>query len=74
MAVPLTTTWQDDFEARWDAFPERLGDRLGEIAEDRHEVLGCWIRPERRDGLRHVHVLLKNEAALKPWMSTQRMD
>jgi hypothetical protein len=37
VVVPLTA-WQDDFEARWDAFRERLRNRMREIAEDGHNV------------------------------------
>ena len=63
--TPLTLTWRDDYEARWDALRERLGVRLREIAIDGHKVKGCYIRPEGRDGLRHVHVLLKNEEPIE---------
>jgi len=64
-ACGVAPDWQDDTDARWDAFRERLRNRHREIAEDGHEVLGCHIRPEGRDGLRHVHVLLKNEEPIE---------
>lgn len=46
LATPLTLTWQDSADARWDAFRERLGVRLREIAIDGHKVKGCLISPD----------------------------
>lgn len=67
-ACGVAGQWQDNADARWDAFRERLGTRLREIAEDGHEVKGCYIRPEGRNGLRHVHVLLKNEEPIESYL------
>jgi hypothetical protein len=62
MAVPSTIQWPDDAETRWDAFRERLRDRLREIAEDGHEVKGCCISRDYEDGQpRFVVVWLTDE-------------
>lgn len=58
----VASDWQDAAEDRWNAFRERLRDRLREIAEDRHEVKGCCISPDYGDGRpRFVTVWLANE-------------
>lgn len=60
---------EDDFEARWKTFRRRLRDRFRELCEDGHVVRGCYMFPERGNGLRHVmrrvHVLLANEEPIE---------
>ncbi len=73
--VATDVAQQDDFEARWKTFRRRLRNRIRELCEDGHVVRGCYIFPERRDGLRHVlrrvHVLLENEEPIEFYLAVR---
>ncbi len=73
--VATDVAQQDDLEARWKTFRRRLRDRIRELCEDGHVVRGCYIFPERRQGLRHVlrrvHVLLADEEPIEFYLAVR---
>ena len=73
--VATVMAQQNAFEARWLTFRRKLRGCIRELSFDGHKVRGCYIFPERRDGLRHVlrrvHVLLANEEPIEFYLAVR---